>query len=296
MKIKKKMKNYLKKTKDEVANAIRLSRAIKKTEVFILVEGDTDMRLLRKFFDEEQTFIEIAHSRENLLGAVELLENDERLIAIRDRDFDRIQSVSNPYDNVFLSDHHDIEAMMLNSSALDYLIAEHGQYDKLKKIEDNILDLLIQAGKPIGYLRLYNEINNLGLKFRDLDTSDYKKFLNVDDLKVNLRKLIQTLKNKSQKPQLDTEQVVQDLQELYDDLHHDLDICSGHDLATILGIAFYKLIGSMTGSQINRETMEEKLRIAYSPSEFMKSQLYQDLLAWANQKGLKIFSKRLENL
>lgn len=287
------MKKELKQNSDIIANTIRMKRTQLKTQVFILVEGDSDKRFFKKFFHKETTHLEIAWGRKNLLEVLEKLKEDDKLIAIKDADFDWVNYYIPTQGNLFITDFYDVENLMLHSPALDTLITEHAGEEKLNKFEQSqhtLLELIIEAGKPLGYLRLLNDRSNMGLKFENLR---YKDFIDINSLKINVEHLIQAVKNKSQKPQLDAKQLLTDLNDLarsLDSLDHNLKLCCGHDLTEILSLAFAKLLGtSGSDNKITRKDIESDLRLAYHFSYFKQTKLYQNLVAWASAKGLRIF-------
>ncbi len=85
-------------------------------------------------------------------------ENFQRILAIVDADFERLECLPN-VPNLILTDTHDLETMLIQSPALDKVLAEIGSEEKITKFGKDIRSVLLQAGKPIGYLRSCTILN-----------------------------------------------------------------------------------------------------------------------------------------
>lgn len=68
------------------------------------------------------------------------LESD--FIGIKDADYDVLNHVSYPYPNLFMTDKHDLETMMISEEALENIMKEFLRYEDMKKerIELNVQD------------------------------------------------------------------------------------------------------------------------------------------------------------
>ncbi len=82
---------------NRVLNAIGMKLNANNNLVFILVEGDTDKRLFKKFFDDTKVDIEITYGKQNLLDVVKLLHQNKlgskvSFFALKDSDFDKIKT------------------------------------------------------------------------------------------------------------------------------------------------------------------------------------------------------------
>ncbi|MBW1649439.1 MAG: DUF4435 domain-containing protein [Deltaproteobacteria bacterium] len=104
--------------KNNVVNSIRLKlkHQIEAGKVGIIVEGETDKKLFKKLINESFAVFEIAHGIANLLKAVsELLKETKKIIGIRDADFIHLEEKKEKTQNIFLTDCHDAEMMLLQS-------------------------------------------------------------------------------------------------------------------------------------------------------------------------------------
>src|SRR5262245_19497546 len=124
------MRTFL--TPVEIANEIRMTRT-SHDGAFLIVEGDTDARFYKRMVDSGKCRISIAHNRENAVQLVTILQGDNfaGFLAIVDADFDVLEGAVFGSSNIFLTDTHDLETMMLKSPALEKLLLEMESETKL---------------------------------------------------------------------------------------------------------------------------------------------------------------------
>lgn len=110
-----------------IAGRVRQKRQVHRTSVFVIVEGLDDKKFYLSFLDRERCRIEVAYGRPNVEAALAILEADciPDVLAIVDSDFDILDGKPAASPNLFRTDTHDIETMMLVSPALDKLLREH---------------------------------------------------------------------------------------------------------------------------------------------------------------------------
>ncbi len=104
----------------DIANTIRLSRTQFKG-IFVLVEGETDVRVYGRIFQNNEYRTVVSNGKDNAIQALMLLEKEgaKDVFAIADADFDRLNSKDYEDHNIFLTDYHDLESMILNSPAFE---------------------------------------------------------------------------------------------------------------------------------------------------------------------------------
>lgn len=102
-----------------IANSVRMKR-LKHAGAFMLVEGEDDKKLLKNFVEKALCVIQIAHGKPNVLGALAILERDsfQGVLAIADADFAHLEGEPPHSPNLFWTDTHDLETMLLASPAL----------------------------------------------------------------------------------------------------------------------------------------------------------------------------------
>ena len=275
------MRNYI--TADEVANGIRMART-QFRGTFLIVEGQTaDFRVYKRLVDSKQTKITPAHNKDNALAALKILEDDHFLgvLAIVDADFWRLEGLDPTSPNLFITDTHDLETMLLESLSLEKLLDEFGSEQKIasftKNNETDVRQALLTAAGPIGYLRWASQRNNLSLKFERII---FSRFIDSETLHPDINKLIQEVKNKSSRHDLDDNDLQDKIDELTDPKHNSWDICCGHDLVCILSFSLRSVLGANNANKVEPEVLERLLRTGYESAYFLSTQLYQSLRRW----------------
>ncbi len=275
-------------TANRVANRIRLLRS-QFSGAFLIVEGDTDKRIYGRFILAEACRLEVANSRENVIAAALILEQESfvGVLAIVDADFDVLESRIFSSPNIFLTDTHDLETMMLKSPALEKLLLEMGSDAKLAEFVKvrgkELREALLEECLHLGYLRWVSLRHGHALKFEGLN---YRAFTDHLTLTVSQSNLIETIKNHSRKLQPSDQELQQQIEAISDETHDKWHVCCGHDLICLLSVGLHKAIGSQRNwKAIEPEIIERSLRLAYESAWFRDTKLYASIKAWEEING-----------
>lgn len=276
---------------DREANAIRLQRSTF-SGTFVLVEGSSDKTFYERFVDKaECRLVSVSGKPSSKLRVIAVLGILERsifqgVLAIVDADFDRLSTSAHNSPNILRTDTHDLETMLINSFALDKVIAEFGSEEKITKFGRDVRTALIEAGMLVGYLRWVSQCNCLNLTFEGIT---FSKFTDEQTLQIDELKLIQEVKNKSQALSLKNEDLKQQLINKKSSSHDPWQVCCGHDLVEILSFGLRKTIGSTNAANVKLDSLECNLRLAYEEAYFCKTYLYLDLRTWeSNNQPFKV--------
>ncbi len=275
-------------TPDRIANSIRLLRSDHEG-VFLIVEGHSDKLIYERLVNKQEVRATIASGKNNAIKALSILEkeNFRRVVAVIDADFSRIEQQIPDSNNLFLTDEHDLEMMLIKSAAFDKLLKERGSEEKIAAFSKDIRETLLKLGQEIGKLRLLSLRNELNLKFEGLN---FSKFIDKKNLSIDIDKLMISIKNHSQKLSLDEQQIKQDLSVISDENHDPWQLCCGHDFISILAIALWKVLGTRNANDVKKEDLERELRLAYELSYFYQTQIYQLMVNWqSNNHPYQIF-------
>jgi len=279
------MRKFL--TAADIANEIRMTRPLHQG-AFLVVEGDTDARFYKRLVDAEKCLVTPAHNKENVIQVLTILEGDNfaGLLAIVDADFDLLEGKIFTYWNIFLTDTHDLETMVLKSPALEKLLLEMGSESKQenfrKKRGKEVREVLLEEGLHLGYLRWVSLQHNHALKFEGLN---YRNFTDTITLAVGQPELIKTVKNHSQKPQLSDQEIQQQIEAIRDETHDAWLVCCGHDLIGILSVGLHKALGSRNWGEIETEIIERNLRLAYESAWFRATKLHTSIKEWEERNS-----------
>src|SRR5690606_33832304 len=93
--------------------------------------------------------------------------------------------------NIFFTDTHDLESMLIQSPALEKVIASnlHGDYkNSRQKIGSIIREKALLAMQKVGYLRWFSQSNNLPLSFKKIN---FKNCIDMSNYEVNIKAVVQ---------------------------------------------------------------------------------------------------------
>lgn len=270
-------------TLTEVLTEIKLSYSILKG-TYIIVEGESDVKLFRSFFDDSQCQIwwfrggvqQLEHSLSEIAKTYPLV------IGIRDADFMHLEGRTPAIDNLFLTDFHDLEMTMVhNDRVFDKVAAE-----LLASYPNNHFrtrDQLLLGLKFISYLRWLNHTNGIGLKFDSVNFGELYDHSTVS-IKHNdyLESLITRSPNATQK---DMGEIMLAVEQLMSDNHDLYQLTNGHDFMKI-----FRLYTNSNRRQANsKDHIESFFRIAYTYSTYKESRLYAQTQQWAADNGVYIY-------
>jgi hypothetical protein len=249
---------------------------------FLLVEGESDQSALTRFLIEACCEILVCHRKSNVLRAVSLLDSDkeEGFLAIVDADFDHVERRLSSSVNCILTEFHDLEVMLLSSSAFDRILMELGSQTKLRDFQEAsgrpIRESLFDAAAPLGLLRLANEREIWGLKF---DGFQYARRIDVNSLVVDIEHVIVALVQRSGCG-IKADQVKDGYKAIAETSLDRLQICCGHDVVDVLSVALRNLVGTCDVCDVRPELLERELRLAFDFEDFSSTGLYASIRQW----------------
>ncbi len=252
---------------------------------FIIVEGSSDLKFYSQVVVEDG--IVVASDKLTAIAILEILNKDSFLgvVAIVDKDFDELRAILPQADNLFFTDSHDLETLLIESPALEKVLGELGSKEKINKLGRGIQDVLLDAGCSLGYLRWVSLQGALHLDFKKIQCSN---FLDKKSLVLDESKLIREVKNKSQKPELNDNDLQKQINQLRNPNHDRWQVCRGHDLVQIMSFGLTYAIGSQKSAEVTVESLERSLRLAYESSYFYQTKLYSALKHWEQQYNYQI--------
>lgn len=265
--------------------------------VIVLIESEDNKPFFSKLLDTTVCKFYPTKGFANLLTILQHPQTNATpnlKIGIIDADFRRITGEEIGLDNVFMTDFHDTEIMQMSCPAvwenilLEY--ADSAKIDKAKQINPNLLEFLMQLIRPLSILRLLNEKQVLGLKFKS-DNGEQYKFIDYNDfigkdLVLNEGDLLKTVENKSNKPRFFTTNP--DKKVAFEaDLRENFDLkelSNGHDIINVLSIALEKAWGNRSSAnKISGQDLESVLSAIYRCIDFTTTNLRAQIHNWQQQ-------------
>lgn len=277
------MRKYL--DENSTINTIRLElrHPDGKNYVWVLVEGETDQKLFKKLITGKNTKVEIVHGgivslRKAL--AILVLET-QQILGIRDADFLHLDNQEETIAQLFVTDAHDSEMMLLAcDTAFQAIVAEYLtiKYADFQTLRTQLLASLVF----LGGIRWLNNTEDLELKFKGID---FSRFYDAIDLTLDKRKCIQEVESRSpyKKRAIQLDEI--DQKTTLTDDHYNL--CNGHDFEKAFA---YHVKCHTKGIRAVKDTdIGKALRLAYRIEDFQLTKLYANLRFWETQTGYALF-------
>lgn len=266
----------------QLVTAIILKRAQRRV-AGVIIEGSDDRLAIGAFVDRDRASIEVADGKETLLEAIAIAgrEGIDGVLGIADANAFRLPPPRAVEQNVVLTDHHDLESMMMHSGALERVLHEFASPDK--RVAIDVLHTLRDAVAPMGYLRWLNHLENLGLRFDGLSLGD---FVDSRSLALDVTRLIAALRMRSERMNVSQEYITRRMTELQQLAPSLSDLCHGKDLVSMLGIGLRHRWGSRNAAETKIDVLSRALRLSFSARMFRETRLYDAILRWERANPL----------
>ncbi|MCP4410222.1 MAG: DUF4435 domain-containing protein [Gammaproteobacteria bacterium] len=275
-----------------LANQVRLERAAHQ-RAFLLLEGSGDALLFRKFRDVQTSSVVVCLGRENLLEAITILEMSGfgGAIGVADRDFSEFVGYPEWEGTVFFSDENDIEIMILCSPALENVVREFGNDDRIDAFQQatgrRVSESIFEEASFMGAFRLLSQHRGWSCEFSSMRW----RFSNGNFFAIDRHRMVQQILQRSV---TDTDAAAADVVELIKEKvaasTKRREICCGHDCVRILGRALYKKLGSTNQfcSEKGARELAKILRLSYEYEFFKSTILYKSIVDWQTKSGYRI--------
>lgn len=274
------MKEYV--THSIIANEIRM--AIDTIQgIYVLVEGPTDRAFFRIFIQKKHS-IKPCSGKKHVTRALKTINSTHpnRVIGIVDADFWPINKDKPDIHNLFITDTHDVESLVIKSDAFEKTILNCCDFEKIErnfsgKSTDQIRRMILAEVSKIGKIRLANEMHSLGIKFSSLN---FEKFVNPDTLQINVEQLVEHIIEES-----NTTASKEDIMVWVRDEHAAscdpwLIVC-GHDMVSFLVTGLNKQLGWK--QDYNVDDVEAAMRQAFESRHFQETKLCKELHDWSKE-------------
>ncbi len=254
--------------------------------VFVLVEGETDVRLYRKLIDSQTCNVDCVPGGnpklEECVG--ELIKIYPLVIGVRDADFLHLDSSQYVVPNMFLTDEHDMEMILIKDDEVwQSIMSEYGPKNNSEiGLTRNKIMLLLEV---ISLLKWLNWRESLALTFRGVGFSGC---LDVKNWAIDFPQFFDRTVAKSPDTPIKFLTDVQGKLDALRDLGPSpFQLVNGHDFLKVLA-EYFKITGGTTA--INDELIASALRIAYRPNLFTGTMLYAQILDWQMRHGVTILA------
>lgn len=262
-----------------------------KIQHYFIVEGESDEKFFSNIINISVCKIVNLKGKDNVVEFIKEQNKAKKkcYIGVVDADFNNITKKENAIENLFQIDVHDVEVLILShmhnyrkiySEYADINLVEEAQ----KRFGKCFVEKVMDAAYQIGVMKLtvqddkYKNINMKELPYQDFIDEDFNVDVDV---------LVTRIKQRYLKSEL--------LEDFKCSLAKNLDrwqICCGHDITSILAIAFSDKSDGGMGYGVNlhlkKERIESTLRSAYDYVKFITTKIYLEILKWQEKHNVEL--------
>lgn len=250
---------------EDLLARLRLDREAREAGA-VIVEGPTDERILARTLRLNRRALFPSAGRVNLLRCASALQQNplEGVICVGDRDFDSACTDWSDCWFLVFYDNADVEAMAVDSPALDRMLEEWASQRKLERVGGSagVRQLLFERTRPLSKLRAASARDGLGLKFDSFALEDVLE-KRTAEVKINAllgrlatphipRERLETILGQDEPRCPDTERP----------------LARGRDLLAFLSTMLRQLVGSLSRQQARGDFAERTMRLALLEGDF----------------------------
>lgn len=294
-----KVNPYMHRTGARAASAMRIRNEYQTQfgiQYYLIVEGESDEHFFENILDCAQCKVV------NLCGKAEVKNfiqeqnraNKKGYLGVVDADFEHIVGYEKKIDDVLLTDVHDIEMLILSSNPnmrkiyselTDNIIISN--FEKTHSM--SFIDSIMEAAYEIGLVKMVMKRPHYGVDMKDLVYAD---IIN-DKFEVESEELINRVKKKHHT----LYEIVNDINLVRKENFDKFQVCCGHDVTNILAISFLSVenegLGYGKRRSVNKNQIEEMLRVVYSYEQFIMTKLYSEIIEWEKENDIFILDRNV---
>lgn len=294
-------------------------------ETFVMVEGETDIDLWRKFCPKENCELFYADGKCNITATLDIIHDrgDAGVAGIIDADYWLIRESDKLCQENLLYDkcYPDAELMILNAATVTDVLKTKFHHDDdpdIQKLADLLQTEAERLAMEFGYFRLLNDCKGYRISFKDFWKSrryDFDEFVDAEDVEsIQFRrdyfaKRLADFHNAGKRlghcgriEHWELLEGVAKIKEIEKYQTPNIQLCQGHEtvalIAHLLPIMFKSVFGRNPPSIFNelcdRLKLEKKLRNKYKEEDFIATTLCDSIRNWeCLNDGYKILKPEL---
>lgn len=247
---------------------------------FLILEGEDDHKFWLPRVDRQECEPIIGKGKPNVEGAITRLDSRKfsGALGIVDDDFDRLQGRELPSPNLLATDAHDLECVLLRSPALERVLAEHGDSDKIRRFEDahdsTVRDALLARGLVFGRLRWLALRRDWDLRFTKLGP---ERFTNRGTWEVDRDRFYEAAVTNGVPESINGLRAA--ISALPDADPWPWSVCRGHDLISLLRIGLQQVLGDLKPSK-GVADIAALLRASFDKDDFHQGAFGREIRKW----------------
>ena len=260
-----------------------LATNVSKGKCIMLVEGPDDKKFYARFVCEVHALIIVLGGGGNMHTILKYVKGvsilKDKVIGIKDSDFDKITGTTYDNDNLFFTDTHDLETMVITPELEDNVAIEALGHKERGMFRQVMSDLM-----PYSYIKLYNQMRICakgfpGIRFDGFTLSKIYDGVTACRIEVCLAEL----KKHGNNGTLVHYPTESDIQQLI----HDIPapniqyLTCGHD---VINGVICRLISLKGSPSIGCKEIERLFRTSFTRERFKGTSLYQQVKKWASDR------------
>ncbi len=283
-------------------------------KIFVITEGPYDLDVYDRCFNRETCFLRIANSKENVCDIVTAIcggggpstgdrpdrgstGSEKRIIGIIDSDYSLFDSSSKDEVNIFRTDTHDLETMLIASGALESVI-EYFEKNALSQTfaqkaygslrQGDLRAALTRAARYLGLAIFVNNQTGLNITFKHINCKKrdlFSRFINAEALECDLEAMKRVILEKNAERGQEFieafEQMIRESGGYY--FEYPWHICRGHDLICVLLRDLTLRYSMRDGEEIGGRDLERLLRRNYHAVYFVDTDLCRQIREWEEE-------------
>ena len=181
---------------------------------------------------------------------------------------------------VIATDLHDLDMVLIASTAFEKILLERSSTTKLSDFEAKsgipFRDKLVAVVIPIGALRYVNDQEDLGIPFDELQ---FKKLVDRESLEIQHERLATFASQKALRtPSVGA--LEEKVRLVLEQDHSPWHLCCGHDVIHVLSIALRYAVGSQSSSDTSHQSLSRELRLAFDWEALQSTNIYNGIRDW----------------
>lgn len=248
------------------------------SDAIVVLEGQSDCRFWFTRFVRECALID-GEGKNNVLGCLNKLDDVGigDVLGIVDDDLDSLFDVKLTSPNIVVTDYRDLECMLLCSDALENVLNEFGDWDRIRKFEQcsgcTVIKAVEERAIHFGKIRFAARMFNLSV---NADGLRVRRSLNESTWTLDMDRLV---KGTGGARHQILERCLAKLP-----VAEPWNIIRGHDAVDVLCVGLRRVLGRL-GASTGREQICKVLRSGFSEASLRRSRVYSNICHWESVNG-----------
>ena len=268
---------------------------------YVYVESGCDCRFWKNHLNINIVKLRACNGYEKVIDSVSKgKDNNQICIGIIDRDFrEYVSNYRSTPENVFISDQHDVEMMIIKAEGIDRILNDFDAADHVKefvkKEKATVLEMVFRITNRIGLLKMIDRRDRLDFKLRkagkdsEFDLPHYEKFLDREGHYTTDEKMIDYLigwsRDNRKVPTRSRDEILSLFRAEDISKYDTYQLSCGHDVTYMIAYFIWKQISK---EKTDKEEIEKLLRVSYTHENFKQTAICDSLTKWGSYEGLNI--------